>query len=73
MCYGLLIVLLAAVSWIFQPSYYSHDNWRRTVQYATPQPAYAPVYSYQRRTYHWEHAWTGNGDHRYTFETWKMP
>jgi hypothetical protein len=72
---GLLLLLLCAASaqgeessWIFRPSYYTHDaKGQRVYQYAQPEPAYAPDTS----TYHqwgWQYSHYHDGTHIY--EAW---
>lgn len=77
----LLLILFttpaSAESWVFLPSYYSHDaRGRRVTQYATPTPAYRPHYDGYRQIVHrYQHQHIhigGSCDHWDQIETWKI-
>jgi len=79
---SVLSVLVAAgtaqASWIFRPSYYSHDaqTGQRVAQYAQPAPSYSRVgtENYLQSGYRHNQTtlWAGEGgaDHVHVVETW---
>jgi hypothetical protein len=74
----LLATSAAPASWVFRPSYYSHDSQtgERVAQYAQPEPSYSRVGSegYLQSGYRHNHTtlWAGLGgaDNVHVVETW---